>query len=81
MQEDGGDVMYRGFDYDTGEVMLQLQGSCVGCPSSSATLKGGIEQMLKHYVPEITSVKEILDEEQTLSFKPQPVNHNKPPVT
>ena len=73
VQEDGGDVVYRGFDEETGEVMLQLQGSCVGCPSSSATLKGGIEQMLRHYVPEITAVKEILDDAQVLSYKPQPV--------
>jgi len=57
VQEDGGDVLYRGFDEETGEVLLQLQGSCVGCPSSSATLKGGIEQMLRHYVPEITAVR------------------------
>lgn len=73
VQEDGGDVVYRGFDYDTGEVSLQLHGACVGCPSSSATLKGGIEQMLQHYVPEITAVKEVVDEEMMLSYKPQPI--------
>lgn len=73
VQEDGGDIKYHGFDYDTGEVLLQLQGACVGCPSSSATLKGGIEQMLTHYVPEITGVREVLDDEQTLSYQPQPI--------
>jgi len=73
VQEDGGDIKYHGFDYDSGEVLLQLQGACVGCPSSSATLKGGIEQMLTHYVPEITGVREVLDDEQTLSYQPQPI--------
>jgi len=51
---DGGDIVYRGFD--KGKVYLQLQGACSGCPSSSATLKGGIESLLKHYVPEVTEV-------------------------
>ena len=51
---DGGDILYRGFD--RGRVYLQMQGACSGCPSSSATLKNGIEQLLKHYVPEVTEV-------------------------
>ena len=51
---DGGDIVYRGFD--KGRVYLQLQGACAGCPSSSATLKHGIESLLKHYVPEVTEV-------------------------
>ena len=51
---DGGDIIYRGFD--KGKVYLQLQGACSGCPSSSATLKGGIESLLKYYVPEVTEV-------------------------
>ena len=51
---DGGDIVYRGFD--KGKVYLQLQGACSGCPSSSATLKGGIESLLKYYVPEVTEV-------------------------
>ena len=54
---DGGDIVYRGFD--KGKVFLQLQGACSGCPSSSATLKNGIEQLLKHYVPEVTEVRAI----------------------
>jgi len=73
VQEDGGDIVFRGFDEQTGEVLLQLQGACVGCPSSSATLKGGIEQMLRHYVPEISGVREILDEDIKLSYNPQPI--------
>jgi Fe-S cluster biogenesis protein NfuA len=51
---DGGDIIYRGFTQ--GKVYLQLQGACSGCPSSSATLKGGIESLLKYYVPEVTEV-------------------------
>jgi Fe-S cluster biogenesis protein NfuA len=51
---DGGDIVYRGFD--RGKVYLQMQGACSGCPSSSATLKHGIESLLKHYVPEVTEV-------------------------
>ncbi|MFC4292406.1 NifU family protein [Sphingorhabdus arenilitoris] len=53
---DGGDIVYRGFQ--RGVVFLQLQGACSGCPSSSATLKQGIESLLKHYVPEVTEVRQ-----------------------
>ncbi len=49
---DGGDIIYRGFR--EGVVYLTMQGACSGCPSSSATLKQGIEGLLKHYVPEVT---------------------------
>jgi Fe-S cluster biogenesis protein NfuA len=52
---DGGDIVYRGFQ--RGVVFLQMQGACSGCPSSSATLKNGIEQLLKHYVPEVSEVR------------------------
>jgi Fe-S cluster biogenesis protein NfuA len=51
---DGGDIVYRGFD--KGRVYLRMQGACAGCPSSTATLKHGIESLLKHYVPEVTEV-------------------------
>ncbi len=54
---DGGDIVYRGFD--KGKVYLQMQGACSGCPSSSATLKQGIEQLLRHYVPEVTEVRAV----------------------
>ena len=53
---DGGDIQYRG--YKDGVVYLQMQGACAGCPSSSATLKHGIEGLLKHYVPEVVEVRE-----------------------
>ena len=52
---DGGNIEYRGFR--DGVVYLQMQGSCSGCPSSTATLKHGIEGLLKHYVPEVTEVR------------------------
>lgn len=51
---DGGDIIYRG--YSEGKVFLRMQGACSGCPSSTATLKNGIESLLKHYVPEVTEV-------------------------
>ncbi len=54
---DGGDIIYRGFDQ--GKVYLTMQGACAGCPSSTATLKNGIEQLLKYYVPEVTEVRAV----------------------
>ena len=54
---DGGDIIYD--SYKDGIVYLQMQGACSGCPSSTATLKMGIENMLKHYVPEIKEVRPI----------------------
>lgn len=53
---DGGDIIFHGFDADNGVVSLELHGACSGCPSSTATLKDGIENMLKHYVPEVKEV-------------------------
>lgn len=57
MQEDGGDVLYRGFE--DGIVKLKLQGSCTSCPSSIITLKNGIQNMLQFYVPEVESVEQV----------------------
>ncbi|MBS0504114.1 MAG: NifU family protein [Proteobacteria bacterium] len=54
---DGGDIIYRGFQQGT--VFLKMQGACSGCPSSTATLKQGIEQLLKYYVPEVTEVRAV----------------------
>ena len=54
---DGGDIVFRG--YRDGVVRLHMQGACSGCPSSAATLKHGIENMLRHYVPEVTSVEQV----------------------
>ena len=54
---DGGDIVFQRFE--NGIVYLQMQGACSGCPSSSATLKSGIENMLKHYIPEVEEVRAI----------------------
>ena len=56
VQEDGGDVRFVTFDEPSGLLTLRLVGACSGCPSASATLKGGIEKMLTYYVPEIKEV-------------------------
>lgn len=53
VQEDGGDIFYKGFDHKSGIVSVQLAGSCSGCPSSTVTLKNGVENMLMHYIPEV----------------------------
>lgn len=50
---------HSSFDEDSGEVLLRMAGSCVGCPSSTVTLKSGIENMLKYYVPEVVTVNQI----------------------
>ncbi len=55
--QDGGDIIYKGFK--EGTVYLHMRGSCAGCPSSTATLKMGIENMLRHYVPEVLQVEAI----------------------
>ncbi len=54
---DGGDIVFRGFR--DGIVRLHLQGACSGCPSSRATLKHGVENMLRHYVPEVVAVEQV----------------------
>jgi Fe-S cluster biogenesis protein NfuA len=55
--QDGGDIVFKG--YDKGIVLLQMRGACSGCPSSTATLRNGIENMLRHYIPEIVEVRQI----------------------
>jgi len=55
--QDGGDIVYRGFA--KGTVYLALHGACAGCPSSTMTLKNGIEGLLKHYVPEVEAVEAV----------------------
>jgi Fe-S cluster biogenesis protein NfuA len=54
---DGGDIIFRGFR--EGVVRLRMQGACSGCPSSTATLKHGIENMLRHFVPEVVAVEQV----------------------
>ena len=55
--QDGGDIIFH--DYEDGVVYLHMQGSCSGCPSSTATLKAGIENMLRHYIPEVVEVRAV----------------------
>jgi Fe-S cluster biogenesis protein NfuA len=56
---DGGDIIFQGFDSGSGTVFLHMQGSCAGCPSSTMTLRNGIENMLKHYIPEVSAVEAV----------------------
>ena len=55
--QDGGDITFHGFE--RGVVYLQMQGACAGCPSSTMTLKMGIENLLRHYIPEVTEVRPV----------------------
>lgn len=55
--QDGGDIVFH--DFDDGIVFLEMHGSCSGCPSSTATLKAGIENMLRYYIPEVREVRAV----------------------
>lgn len=67
VQEDGGDVIFKGFD--DGTVKLKLVGSCTGCPSSTVTLKNGIQNMLQFYIPEVDDVEQVEDEVDEVNAK------------
>ncbi|MBN3295798.1 NFU1 protein, partial [Amia calva] len=67
VQEDGGDVIFKGFE--DGTVKLKLVGSCTGCPSSTVTLKNGIQNMLQFYIPEVDEVEQVEDEVDEVSKK------------
>ncbi|HBG98969.1 MAG TPA: NifU family protein [Rhodobacteraceae bacterium] len=56
--QDGGDIVFHGFD--RGVVYLHMQGACAGCPSSTLTLKMGIENLLRHYIPDVTEVRPVV---------------------
>jgi Fe-S cluster biogenesis protein NfuA len=58
--QDGGDILFSRFEPETGVVWLNMRGACSGCPSSAATLKSGVENLLRHYVPEVTRVEQTL---------------------
>jgi len=58
--QDGGDILFSRFEPETGVVWLHMRGACSGCPSSAATLRSGVENMLRHYVPEVTRVEQTL---------------------
>lgn len=67
IQDDGGDLDYRGFH--DGMVLLKLRGACRTCDSSTVTLKNGIESMLMHYIEEVKGVEQVLDEEEEIAMK------------
>ncbi|GMM53091.1 Nfu1 protein [Starmerella bacillaris] len=67
IQDDGGDIQYKGFE--NGIVKLKLQGACRSCDSSSITLTNGIQSMLMHYVEEVKGVEQVLDEEEKLGIE------------
>ncbi|KIW51025.1 hypothetical protein PV05_09784 [Exophiala xenobiotica] len=67
IQEDGGDIEFRGFE--DGMVLLKLRGACRTCDSSTVTLKNGIESMLMHYIEEVKGVNQVLDEEEEIAMK------------
>ncbi|CAF3449151.1 hypothetical protein FGSG_00654 [Fusarium graminearum PH-1] len=68
IQEDGGDIDFRGFD-DEGYVHLRLRGACRTCDSSTVTLKNGIEGMLMHYIEEVKGVKQVMDQEEEIALQ------------
>jgi Fe-S cluster biogenesis protein NfuA len=57
---DGGDITFHSWDHENGIVRLNMRGACAGCPSSTLTLKQGIENMLRHYVPEVNAVEQVV---------------------
>jgi Fe-S cluster biogenesis protein NfuA len=57
---DGGDITFHSWDHEAGVVRLNMRGACAGCPSSTLTLKQGIENMLRHYVPEVLGVEQVV---------------------
>jgi len=59
VNEDGGDIVFVGFDEASGLVRLSLIGACASCPSSTVTLRHGVENMLKHYIPEVAGVESV----------------------
>jgi len=63
VMEDGGDIVFKGFDRERGIVKLQLQGACKTCSSSERTLRNGVENLLMHYIPEVQGIEEYIDEE------------------
>ena len=58
--QDGGDIEFDRFDLESGTLYLHMRGACSGCPSSSATLRQGVESLMKHYVPEVKSIEQVL---------------------
>ena len=69
LQDDGGDIQFRSFDDTTGTVYIKLRGACKSCSLSEETLKSGIQNMLIHYIPEVSSVQAVLDPEEEIAIQ------------
>ena len=67
IQEDGGDIEFRGFKDN--KVLLKLRGACRTCDSSTITLRNGIENMLQFYIPEVKGIHQVLDQEEEIALK------------
>ena len=67
VQEDGGDIIFMGFD--DGVVKLRMQGACTSCPSSIVTLKNGVQNMLQFYIPEVIAVEQVFDRSDEMTEK------------
>ncbi|KAG5437512.1 hypothetical protein PCANB_000940 [Pneumocystis canis] len=67
IQQDGGDIEYKGFH--NGKVFLKLKGACKTCSSSVITLKNGIESMLMHYIPDVKGVEHVIDDDEKVGIK------------
>ena len=82
VQDDGGDIIYEGFDEANGIVKVSLAGSCVGCPSSAVTLRNGVENMLMHYIPEVKGIEEVggLMNEDEDTNEPLILRHTPDPI-
>ena len=66
IQEDGGDIEFRGFE--DGWVKLKLRGACRTCDSSTVTLRNGIESMLQHYIEDVKGVDQVMDQEESIAM-------------
>lgn len=69
IQEDGGNMEFRGYNFDEGIVYVKLTGACTSCSMSETTLKHGIEGMLTYFIPEVSGVKQVFDPEEEIAMK------------
>ena len=75
--QDGGDILYEAWLPETGEIVVRMIGACDGCPSSSVTLKQGVERMIMHYIPEVKRVLNKGEEELSLDEREKRSNEER----
>ena len=75
--QDGGDILYEAWLPETGEIVVRMIGACDGCPSSSVTLKQGVERMIMHYIPEVKRVLNKGEEELSLDERERKSNEER----